>query len=80
MSTARSWTWDPRALRAVMRRAGVAIADLEVSTGISRWALYKYAALRKEQGRTPSERVASRIAHALGVDVESLYRVTSEAA
>lgn len=81
MSTARFWTWDPWALRSAMRSAGVAVSDLEVSTGISRWALYKYAALQKTQGRTPSAQVASRIAHALGVEVASLYQAnTSEAA
>lgn len=79
MSTARSWTWSPCKLRFAMRDAGVSVSDLEVSTGISRWALYKYAALDK--GRTPSARVASHIAHALGVEVASLYQAnTSEAA
>lgn len=68
-------------MRSAMRTARTSISDLEVSTGISRWALYKYSALRKGQGRTPSREMAARIAHALGVQVASLYRTdTSEAA
>lgn len=49
-----------------MARSELSIADLEVRTGCSRWALYKYA----DGTRRPSQAAADRIWLALGSPME----------
>lgn len=66
MPRTRFWTLEEtHELRAAMARSGLSIADLEVRTGCSRWALYKYA----DGTRRPSQAVADRIWLALGSPV-----------
>lgn len=65
-------------MRLLMQREQMSIADLSVATGLSRWALYKYASVRREHGRRPGEEAAVLIADALQAGQESLYRCTAQ--